>query len=236
MTYSSDWLVPAMSTPVEEHPAPRDAAEKKTNDDLSPSDDSTAVQDGLKEASPDLSVDTEQEALLRPPQLSPSQRREHATRLEDDLAVMEAERVASSSQYDPDDDRESHALSSVRRSRSHKSQVVDEFDVATNPLHEKAAAYNPPENPSTNFAKFFIKIHNSSFIIRYFTYIVPVVLILLIPLLVGALAYENANVGGVKLLWFSVWLEIVWLTLWAGRVRVNDFRLPSRRGSANKCG
>lgn len=34
----------------------------------------------------------------------------------------------------------------------------------------------------------------------------------------GALVFPNANVGGVSLVWFSIWLEIVWLTLWAGRI------------------
>lgn len=51
----------------------------------------------------------------------------------------------------------------------------------------------------------------------YFTYIVPVALILLIPLLLGALKYKNATVGGVKLMWFMIWLEVVWCTLWLGR-------------------
>jgi small-conductance mechanosensitive channel len=44
------------------------------------------------------------------------------------------------------------------------------------------------------------------------------VAILLIPVLLGAFQFQSANVGGVKLLWFGVWLEIVWLTLWAGRI------------------
>lgn len=216
-----------MSTPVEERPPSKVADEKQRDpEDVSPSDDGTVVNDGSKEAVRNLeavrsflTVDTDQNHVPRVPQPSPSQRREHATRLEDDLAVMEAERVASSSLHDHDEDKGSHGLS-LKRSRSQRSELVDEFDVATNPLHEKAAAYKPPENPSTSFAKFFIKVHNSSFIVRYFTYIVPVVLILLIPLLVGGLAYPDANVGGVQLLWFSVWLEIVWLTLWAGRVRI----------------
>jgi hypothetical protein len=85
-------------------------------------------------------------------------------------------------------------------------------------LHEKAAIYKPPESPNTKVAVFVKRLHQSSFLVRYLTYIVPVVLIILIPLLVGALKYPNASVGGVKLMWFAIWLEIVWLTLWAGRV------------------
>src|SRR5271170_1273679 len=105
--------------------------------------------------------------------------------------------------------------------RSHsRVEPVDTFDADTNPIHEKTALYRPPERPSTKVAAFFKYIHTSSWLIRYVTYIVPVVLILLIPLLIGALVprAKEACVGGVQLLWFSVWLEIVWLTLWAGRL------------------
>jgi hypothetical protein len=95
---------------------------------------------------------------------------------------------------------------------------VDEFDAATNPLHEKTQIYKPPEKPNSNLGKIFKRIHESSVIIRWMFYITPVTAILLIPLLLGALKFKNASVGGVKLIWFSIWLEIVWLTLWAGRV------------------
>lgn len=150
---------------------------------------------------------------------SPSAHREQSLRLEDDLALLEAERVASAStKEDAGEDNKSKSTKSISRVRSRRSGNVDEFDEATNPLHEKAAVYNPPEKPNTKLSVFIKKLHQSSFIVRYFTYIAPVVLLLLIPLLVGALAFPNASVGGVELLWFSVWLEIVWLTLWAGRV------------------
>lgn len=141
--------------------------------------------------------------------------RETNTRLGDDLAVMEAERVVSQSTHD----------AQSKKSRDHHStrsrqSAVDEFDEATNPLHERAALYQPPEKPTTKVARFVKKLHESSFVVRYLTYIVPLVVILLVPLLVGALAFPEANVGGVSLLWFSVWLEILWLTAWAGRVCV----------------
>lgn len=151
---------------------------------------------------------------------SPSQAREEAMRLDDELAVLQAERVASRSTAEDEDAQEKRSRTgiSMSRSRSRRSDAVDEFDEATNPLHEKAAIYNPPEDPHTSVSKFIKKLHNSSFIVRYFTYIVPIVALLLIPLLLGALVFYDASVGGVRLLWFSVWLEIVWLTLWAGRV------------------
>ncbi|KAF2682456.1 mechanosensitive ion channel-like protein family [Lentithecium fluviatile CBS 122367] len=146
---------------------------------------------------------------------SPSQTREQASRLDDDLALLQIERQIS---HQDELNREQSQSRSIRRQRSRRPDPVDEFDEATNPLHEKAALYKPPENPSTGFSKFFKKVHNSSFLVRYFTYITPVVLIILIPLLLGALLFEDASVGGVKMVWFCIWLQIVWLTLWAGRL------------------
>jgi hypothetical protein len=182
------------------------------------SDDDTYVHDSQTEDRRNhLKVDTSYADDLAPHMSTPSARREQSTRLEDDLMLLQAERVASRSTQGEHGEGE---RTSISRSRSRRSEAVDEFDEATNPLHEKAAVYKPPESPNTRLSAFVKKIHQSSFMIRYLTYILPVVLLLLIPLLVGALAYPNASVGGVKLMWFSIWLEIVWLTLWAGRVSV----------------
>lgn len=216
-----------MSAPAEENPAPQYSEEKKKDKigDPQTSDDGTCVNESSNDGhGSHLRVDTTRDDIDISALRSPSASREQAMRLEDDLAVLEAERVATRSTRDDATEKgeggEGGENISISRTRSRRSQNVDEFDEATNPLHEKAAVYNPPENPNTSFAKFIKKLHESSFIVRYLTYIVPLVVILLIPLLVGALAFPDANVGGVQLLWFSVWLEIVWLTLWAGRVRI----------------
>lgn len=144
-------------------------------------------------------------------------------RLDDDLAMLQAERVVSGST-----NRSDTILSnsvSVRRSRS-RVEPVDAFDINTNPIHEKASAFKPPENPAGKFAKAFKRVHESSFLVRYFCYIVPLFLILLIPLLLGGLLFKKATVGGVRLLWFCVWLEIVWLTLWGGRILAKALPWP----------
>lgn len=176
-----------------------------------------------------LTVDTAKQDAIRgeqyPDMKSPSQTREKAHRLDDDLRMLQVERQVSAAieeENSPADGRDPSRTRSVRRERSRRQEVVDEFDVNTNPIHEKAQVYKPVENPDNNFALLFKKIHNSSFIVRYFTYIVPVVLIILIPLLIGALVHpisrQDPSVGGVRLVWFCVWLEVIWLTLWAGRV------------------
>ncbi|KAL1302439.1 hypothetical protein AAFC00_002831 [Neodothiora populina] len=147
---------------------------------------------------------------------SPSQSREQTKRLDDDLELLKVERQIS--RIAEEEASEMH--STMGRSRSRRDDTIDDFDLATNPIHEKTAVYKPPAHPVGNFAKFMKSLHQKSFVIRYITYITPVVLILLIPLLIGALVNPatKASVGGVELLWFMIWLEILWLTLWAGRL------------------
>lgn len=144
---------------------------------------------------------------------SASRVREEMSRIDDELALENAENVISRQMNEEED-------AALNRSRSRKPEPEDDFNVATNPIHERSQIYKPPEHPPNKFAAFFKHIHGSSWIIRYFTYIVPVFLLLLIPVLMGALlpAAQRADVGGVELLWFGVWLEIIWLTLWAGRI------------------
>lgn len=162
-----------------------------------------------------LTVDT---VHLGPPgsMQSPSQNREQASRLDDDLAMLQVERQISNAEGL--ERGQSTSRSMLKSTRSRREEPEDEFDTATNPLHERTAIYKPPENPSTKFSRFFKKVHNSSWVVRYFTYITPLVLIILIPLLLGALLFKNASVGGVKMVWFCIWLMIIWLTLWAGRL------------------
>lgn len=165
---------------------------------------------------------------------SPSQNREQSHRLDDDLHMLQVERAVSADMDSINTDGRgvSKTRSSNGRSRVRHEEPVDEFDAATNPLHERAQVYSPPPHPQNNFAKFFKHIHNSNWLIRNIAYIVPLVLILLIPILIGYLLpaangsgrnpdgtpKKKASVGGVEMTWFCIWLEIVWLTLWAGRV------------------
>ena len=158
--------------------------------------------------------DTREDSIQRP---SPSQTRAQEYRLDDEMALLHAERVVSHAR-EQQEAAKLNNLASISRSKSRRADDPDEFDVNTNPIHEKNALYRPPEHPTTKVAAIFKKIHESSFLVRYFTYITPVVVILLIPLLLGALLFPSATVGGVYLMWFSVWLETVWLTMWLGRV------------------
>lgn len=202
-----------MSTPIHEIDEPRYSTGTTRFSEIEEEENEYRGRDNLRV---NTQNDTSSHARAEP---SPSATREQALRLDDDLTVLQAERVVSNSQRSEEHNSEGTSLHQHRS----RNEAVDEFDVATNPLHETAAIYNTPEDPHTSLAKIIKRIHSSSFLVRYFFYITPLTLILLIPLLLGALVFKSANVGGVELLWFSVWLEIFWLTLWAGRIAAKCF-------------
>lgn len=149
--------------------------------------------------------------------MSITQQREQSRRLGDDLEMLRAERVVSNAEKSNEDMRRSKSTMGRSRSRN-PAEPLDDFDIDTTPIHEKTKIYQPPANPSTKLAKWFKRIHNASFLVRYFFYISPLTILLLIPLLLGLLVFPDKTVGGVRLFWFGIWLEIVWLTLWLGRV------------------
>jgi small-conductance mechanosensitive channel len=214
-----------MTTPVDERSEPTYSnmhQQRSSTDDTFVGDDASTHHSDVQGGRPrsgthgtHLTVDTEIPIGNMAQLQSPSQNREQASRLDDDLRLLQIERQISN-QDALDRDRSQNR--SMRRERSRTVEPIDEFDAATNPLHEKTALYKPPEHPATSFSKFFKKVHNSVWIVRYFIYITPLVLVILIPLLLGALVFKEASVGGVKLIWFCIWLEIIWLTLWAGRI------------------
>ena len=210
-----------MSTPEHELPQPKYVPPFVNNDLRS----STSDEEGtITNENDRLNVQASHDRALTADQVLHSQSREQESRLHDDLAMLQVERVVSNAQTSrlvPN--LSNHA--SIHRSRS-RPEPVDQFDVNTNPIHEKAAGFSPPDNPAGRAAKIFKRIHESSFLVRYFTYIVPLVLVLLIPLLLGALQFKRRTVGGVRLMWFSVWLEVVWLTLWASRIVAKAMPYP----------
>lgn len=211
-----------MTTPAEERPR-FDFQPPSTN--RSSDEEGTLLNDNRHETSVDssalrdrLRVEVDRDHLRdNDYQPSPSRTREEANRLQDELEMQKAERMATATEGS----LEPTTSTTLQRSRSRAAaDPIDDFDAATNPLHERAAVYKPPEHPTTKVARFFKYIHESSWLVRYFTYIVPVTLLLLTPVFIAIFTTpgQNANVGSVELLWFGIWLQIVWLSLWAGRI------------------
>ncbi|KAH9920051.1 Mechanosensitive ion channel-domain-containing protein [Fomitopsis serialis] len=77
--------------------------------------------------------------------------------------------------------------------------------------------YAEGDMPKNAFVKFYNYLLNVSIITRWFLYIIPVLGMLWIPGILSFTAYPNATVWGVRLLWWSIWLSVVWLGWWGAR-------------------
>jgi hypothetical protein len=143
--------------------------------------------------------------------LSPADSREAANRLHDDLELLRAERVVSNQERDSSRPRS--------RKRSHDTRVEDAFNTTTAP------AVTSPVVPlkTTWLTKLWLSLKKFPRVLRYVVYAVPPGILILIPVFLDLFAYDRkgdpvGGRGGVQLLWFGIWLEVVWLTLWAARI------------------
>lgn len=78
--------------------------------------------------------------------------------------------------------------------------------------------YDGEEDTITTMGKIYTKILNFSIVTRYFVYVLPLALIIAVPIIVGATAAQHAAIGGVRIVWFFTWIEIVWLSLWVSKI------------------
>ncbi|KAK2785321.1 hypothetical protein FQN52_008517 [Onygenales sp. PD_12] len=69
----------------------------------------------------------------------------------------------------------------------------------------------------TRMGRIYNAILNFSVVTRYFIYVLPLALLIAIPIIVGATAAPGAEIGGVRIVWFFTWVEIVWLSLWVSK-------------------
>ncbi|KAM4066623.1 mechanosensitive ion channel domain-containing protein [Hirsutella rhossiliensis] len=135
--------------------------------------------------------------------------RAEATRLNDDLELLRAERFVSNQEQE---------LASKYKNRIHNPEPEDAFnqpaskDVTAKPKNEDAALY-----------RFWLFLKKFPRFVRYIVYLIPGAALLLIPVLLGAFRFRPdeklvGGNGGVELLWFGIWLEIVWCSLWLSRL------------------
>ena len=71
--------------------------------------------------------------------------------------------------------------------------------------------------PLLQFVKFYNYLLNVSIITRWTLYIIPFLALLWIPGILSFTAYPHATIWGVRLLWWSIWLTVVWVGWWAAR-------------------
>ncbi|KAI1391415.1 uncharacterized protein F4822DRAFT_396667 [Hypoxylon trugodes] len=143
--------------------------------------------------------------------LSEVESRDQATRLVDDLTLLQAEQAVSN--------RESIELRRAHsKSRSHEPVKEDVFN---QPAQAPTIGLTP--EPPNHLNKVFRGIKGLPRMVRYFLYCLPATAILLIPILLGKFLPQDQQAviggpGGVQLMWFGIWLEVVWLSLWAARI------------------
>lgn len=66
--------------------------------------------------------------------------------------------------------------------------------------------------------RFYEKVYNFSVVTRYFIYVAPVALAIAVPIVIGATVAPRARIGGVKIVWFFTWVEVVWVSLWVSKL------------------
>lgn len=77
---------------------------------------------------------------------------------------------------------------------------------------------NRDEGTLNAVGRFYKKVYNFSVITRYFTYVAPLALLIAIPIVIGATAAPRARIGGVRIVWFFAWVEVVWVSLWISKI------------------
>ena len=73
---------------------------------------------------------------------------------------------------------------------------------------KKKVGYDGEEDTLNAVGRFYKQVLSFSIITRYFVYVLPVGLCIAVPIVVGATVARNAQIGGVRIVWFFSWIEI----------------------------
>lgn len=146
---------------------------------------------------------------------SPSEQRADANRLHDDLELLRAERMVSNDEHN---EKLSRSWSKNRALNPVPSDAFNQVNEAATPEKHK--------NTDAALYKFWLFLRKFPRFFRYFIYLLPGATLLLVPVLLGHFRFKGSDkavggVGGVELMWFGIWLEIVWCSLWVTRMITN---------------
>lgn len=108
--------------------------------------------------------------------------------------------AASGSRLAPPDHHGHHGRRKLKKTSSRQSSAANQQSVLT------------------GMGKFYDKIVNFSIVTRYLVYVLPVAALIAIPIVVGATVAPDAKIGGIRLVWFFVWIECVWLSIWIAKL------------------
>ncbi|KAK8173619.1 Mechanosensitive ion channel-domain-containing protein [Phyllosticta citrichinensis] len=74
------------------------------------------------------------------------------------------------------------------------------------------------EDYVNRLGRFYYAVLNFSIITRYFLYVAPLALCIAVPIIVGATVAQTAKIGGVRIVWFFTWVEVVWCSIWVAKI------------------
>ncbi|KAK4997536.1 hypothetical protein LTR66_003052 [Elasticomyces elasticus] len=97
-----------------------------------------------------------------------------------------------------------------------RRKTTEDFS-ASSPESQRVG-YDGGEDTLTKVGNFLYKIHSFSIVTRYALYVLPVAGLLGIPLILFDTVYKAARIQNIRLLGLFVWLEIVWASLWVGKL------------------
>ncbi|KAF8798709.1 hypothetical protein BYT27DRAFT_7228290 [Phlegmacium glaucopus] len=81
--------------------------------------------------------------------------------------------------------------------------------------HVDSRAHLLSANGGTKLGKVYSYLLNASIVTRWILFIVPVLLAIWIPGILSFTTFPHANIWGVRLLFWSIWLTVVWGGWWA---------------------
>ncbi|PKS08030.1 hypothetical protein jhhlp_006642 [Lomentospora prolificans] len=138
--------------------------------------------------------------------------RDQDTLLLDEVELQRAERLVSTREHDL----------TTRGTKLRTNESDDGDDVNFAPPETRTRV---PETKKTDapLYRFWLRLKKFPRFIRFFLYLIPGALLLLIPVLIGLYVVTPGSSavggeGGVYLMWFGIWLEIVWCSLWVSRM------------------
>lgn len=74
--------------------------------------------------------------------------------------------------------------------------------------------------PPSEIQKLYRRILGFPYLTKILLYVLPVGALLAIPIICGATVAKTSSVGGVRILWLFIWIEVVWISLWVSHATV----------------
>ncbi|KAF2835868.1 hypothetical protein M501DRAFT_987818 [Patellaria atrata CBS 101060] len=83
---------------------------------------------------------------------------------------------------------------------------------------QQKIGYDGEEDTVNKLGRIYKAILDFHLITRYAVYILPVSALLAIPIAIFATIHSNARADGIRLLGLFIWLQIIWISLWVGKL------------------